>query len=230
MIVISSELYGYILNKFGLVNKQNFKENENKVILYILSELQEIKKSMFVKNFTSQEIATMILNEDNPKTMDYFFMKLLKVKLHQAGVGHDGTLNVSMRNGDARISSAFSILARQRNFERGQIYFAMDIHSHQIFPKSRSFRICSRKLLPISIKNPNAGKIKKVAYGNGYVAQYSEPEEILQKKHIMLYCRNAWERKGEIKPSRAKDKKEEVVSTSAAVESANVTDGAACVI
>jgi len=211
----SARLTSYILNKFELLKTQISKIYENRVDLYIPQGIKEIKSSMFARNFTAREIATMILNEDNPKTMDYFFMKLLKIKINHAAVGYGGVLNISMVSENNRVASAFSILGRQHNFERGQIYFAMDMHANQIFPKSRSFRICGRKLLPINVKNPQAGTVKTIVYAHGYSNKITEPDEILQPKHIILYCRNAWERKGEVKPSRAKANNEEVTDATA---------------
>jgi hypothetical protein len=220
----SAKLTSYILNKFGLVKEQFFKVNEHRVSLLIDRGIKEIKSSMFAKHLTAQEIATMILNEDNPKTMDYFFVNLLKVKMDHASVSYSGTLNASIKSVDNRISCAFNVLGRQRNFVRGQVYFTIDMHRNQIFPKSRSFRICGRRLLPISVKNPNAGKVKTVKYAHGYTSTIVEPSGILQPKHVILYCRNAWERKGEVKPSRAKGNKEEAVSTPDTGESVNTTD------
>jgi hypothetical protein len=220
----SAKLSSYILNKFGLVKENVSKIYINNISLYISQGIEQIKSSMFARNFTAREIATMILNEDNPKTMDYFFMKLLKVKINHAAVSYGGVLNITMVSENNRISCAFNVLGRQRNFVRGQVYFTIDMHENQIFPKSRSFRICGRRLLPISVKNSNAGKVKTVKYAHGYTSTIVEPPEILQPKHVILYCRNAWERKGEVKPSRAKGNKEEAVSTPDTGESVNATD------
>jgi hypothetical protein len=215
MIFKSDTLASYILNKFELVKENVSKIYINSINLFIAQRIEQIKSSMFARNFTAREIATMILNEDNPKTMDYFFMKLLKVKINHAAVSYGGMLNISMVSENNRVASAFSMLGRQQNFERGQIYFTMDMHANQIFPKSRSFRICGRKLLPISVKNPQAGTVKTTMYASGYSNKITEPDEILQPKHIILYCRNAWERKGEVKPSRAKANNEEVMDATA---------------
>lgn len=206
----SAKLTAYLLNKLGLVKEQHFEANKDKIHLLISQGINAIKNYMFVRNFTAKEIATMILNENNPKTMDYYFMKLLDVQTQDASVSYAGSLSCTIKSRAYRITESFGVLGRslgRLDSQRGQIYFVMDIHANQIFPASRSFRICSRKLLPISVINPNAGKKKHVVYGNGYTSTYSEPEEILIPKHLMLYCRNAWERKGVAKPSRAKGKK-----------------------
>lgn len=167
-------------------------------------QLSDLKKSMFAKEFTAEDLARFITNESSPKTMDYFFMKLLKVKVEEFRVNWNGELTGNVKSKKARITDAFGVLRRARNFVKGQIYFVLDIHEHQIFPKSRSFRICSRKTMPAPVINPNAGLKKQVTYGGGYVSFYLEPNELLIPKHLVLYCRNAWERKGEVKPSRAK--------------------------
>jgi len=174
------------------------------------------------RTFTRQELARMIMNEDNPKTMDYFFMKLLNVQVVDAKIGWDGRINGAIRNMKGRISEAFGVLGRIRSYVRGQIYFVMDIHEHQIFPKSRSFRICSRKIMPISIINPNDGKTKTITYGGGYTTNYLEPLELLESKQLVLYCRNAWERKGEVKPSRAKTEAANTAETIATEEAVSV--------
>jgi hypothetical protein len=133
-------------------------------------------------------------------------MKLLGVQAHNVSVNYCGSLSGTIRSTNNRLTEAFGVLNRIRNYDRGQIYFVLDVHTHQIFPKSRSFRIVSRRLLPVQILNPKAGQKKQVTYGSGYVSTYIEPNEIMVPKHLVLYCRNAWERKGEVKPSRAKNK------------------------
>jgi hypothetical protein len=169
---------------------------------------------MFSRNFTQKEIATAILNEDNPKTMDYFYVKLLGVKIQHTRVMPNGRLVGAIQSQNHRTSEAFGLLHRhRRQASRGQLYFALDIHAHQIFPKSRSLRICSRKSLPVAVVNPIAGQTKIVMYGT-YASTQTEPDEILLPKDIVCYCRNAWERKGEIKPSRVsvKDNDEETTA------------------
>lgn len=157
---------------------------------------------MFARHFTGKEMATMLLNESNPKTMDYFFVKLLGVKLDNARVNYNGSVSGSLRSYNNRITEAVGTLTRVRGVKRGQLYFILDAHDHQIFPKSRSLRICSRKYLPVSVVNPKAGETKKVMYGS-YSHMQTEGPEITIAKSLVLYCRNAWERKGEVLPSRA---------------------------
>lgn len=178
---------------------------KNKICLNVFPQIN-LFKNMFVRAFTAKEIATMILNENNPKTMDYYFMKLLGVNLDNTSISYGGALHGNLKSRNQRITESFGVLGRVRNYERGQIYFVLDIHEAQIFPKSRSFRIASRRLLPIPVINSKAGQKKQITYGSGYVSTHIEPTEILAPKHLVLYCRNAWERKGEVKPSRAKNK------------------------
>jgi hypothetical protein len=170
---------------------------------------------MFTRTFTDEEIAKKILNKDNPKTMDYFFMRLLKVQMNDTNIDHNGVMRGAIRSTNPRITEAFGMLRRLNGLSRGQIHFVLDMHENQIFPKSRSFRICGRRLLPTLIVNPDAGKKKQITYGSGYVSTYTEPNEIMTSKHLLLYCRNSWTRKGDIKPSRVKNNetKEEVVAT-----------------
>jgi hypothetical protein len=216
MLFKSAKLTNYIIDKFKLVRNEDqvSQYGKDKIDLFLYTDLRKLINDMINRELSAKQIATMILNEDNPKTMDYFFMKLLKINIEHAAVGYDGSISGSLLSNRLRITQAFGILNRIRDFVRGQLYFVLDIHEGQIFPKSRLFRICSRKLLPINTKNPNAGKIKKITYGSGYVSEYIEPKEIMISKHLMLYCKNSWERKGEVKPSRAKNKKEVLESTS----------------
>jgi hypothetical protein len=190
--------------------------DKNKIHLTVFPQIN-LFKNMFVRTFTAKEIATMILNENNPKTMDYYFMKLLGVTLENACLSYGGALHGTLKAKNGRITESFGVLCRVRNYERGQIYFVMDIHEAQIFPKSRSFRITSRRLLPIPVNNPKAGQKKQITYGSGYVSNYIEPTEILVPKHLVLYCRNAWERKGEVKPSRVKNNNDAPDATAEAV-------------
>ena len=226
----SAKLTDYILNKFGLAKDLTFEVNKYKIHLHITPAFNTLRNLMFARSFTPKEIATMILNEDNPKTMDYYFMKLLKVKVENACVSSSGSLSGNVRSSAQRVTESFGVLGRalrhSNSLERGQIYFVLDIHDNQIFPTSRSFRICSRKLLPISVSNPKAGHKKHVVYSGGYTATYTEPAELMVPKHLILYCRNAWERKGEVKPSRAKGKKaattSEVLNNDATEEAVRV--------
>lgn len=197
---------------------------QDKLHLFTNTNVNLLRKLMFVKNLNAQEIARMILNEDNPKTMDYYFMKLLDVRIQDAAIGWCGSLNGHLKSFNTRVTSSFSVLGRVRpkSYERGQIYFTLDIHEDQIFPKSRTFRICSKRSLPVTVINPRKGQLKQVTYGSGFVASYLETPTIEVPKTIILYCRNAWERKGEIQPSTAKKQKEEVVETDAIAEAVSV--------
>lgn len=225
MIINDADLINFILAyypiapyKFFNGEPAPFDPNEIKNLeLYIEQLLVQLKKSMFAKDFTAEDLARFITNENNPKTMDYFFMKLLKIKVEDFRVNYTGNVSGTVKSKKARITESFSVLQRASNFVRGQIYFVLDIHEHQIFPKSRSFKICSRRTLPVSIANPNAGQKKQITYGGGYVSTYLEPNELFLPKHLVLYCRNAWERKGEVKPSKAKAEVEVTAATEEAV-------------
>lgn len=225
MIINDADLINFILAyypiapyKFFNGEPAPFEPNEIKNLeLYIEQLLVQLKKSMFAKDFTAEDLARFITNENNPKTMDYFFMKLLKIKVEDFRVNYTGNVSGTVKSKKARITESFSVLQRASNFVRGQIYFVLDIHEHQIFPKSRSFKICSRRTLPVSIANPNAGQKKQITYGGGYVSTYLEPNELFLPKHLVLYCRNAWERKGEVKPSKAKAEVEVTAATEEAV-------------
>ena len=225
MIINDADLINFILAyypiapyKFFNGEPAPFEPNEIKNLeLYIEQLLVQLKKSMFAKDFTAEDLARFITNENNPKTMDYFFMKLLKIKVEDFRVNYTGNVSGTVKSKKARITESFSVLQRASNFVRGQIYFVLDIHEHQIFPKSRSFKICSRRTLPVSIANPNAGQKKHITYGGGYVSTYLEPNELFLPKHLVLYCRNAWERKGEVKPSKAKAEVEVTAATEEAV-------------
>jgi hypothetical protein len=209
MTLKSVKLTKYLFDKYKLspcIVSDSTLMGKDKIHFNIYPCVQNIKRSMTSRDLNGKEIATMILNEDNPKTMDYYFMKLLGVQVHNLGVNYCGSLAGNIRSTNNRVTEAFGVLNRIRNYDRGQIYFVLDVHIHQIFPKSRSFRIVSRRLLPVQILNPKAGQKKQVTYGSGYVSTYIEPDEIMVPKHLVLYCRNAWERKGEVKPSRAKNK------------------------
>lgn len=199
-------------------------DTQAKVELHIDSTFRKSIELMFVRHFDVKEIATMLLNENNPKTMDYFFLKLLDVRLDNAHIAWSGALSGQLRSANTRITEAFSVLNRvnPKNYAKGQLYFTLDIHEEQIFPKSRSFRICSKRMLPVSVPNPRKGQVKNITYGSGYTASYPETPTIEVAKHITLYCRNSWERKGEVKPSRAKKQEEEVVTPSEHVATAEV--------
>jgi len=195
-----------------------------KIELFVNSNIKLLRKLMFARDLNAKEVATMILNENNPKTMDYYFMRLLGVRLNHPRVSWNGSLNGELISSKTRITESFGVLGRVRpkHYEKGQIYFTLDIHEDQIFPKSRSFRICSKRLLPVTLPNPRKGQVKQVTYGSGYTASYPEQDTIEVSKHITLYCRNAWERKGEVKPSRAKKNEEDATAPDAIAEAVSV--------
>jgi hypothetical protein len=226
MIIKDADLINFIcahypLDPYIFYNGDAWKSRKPETLeLNITQTLLQLKTSMFARDFTAEELAKFITNENNPKTMDYFFMKLLNVKVEEFRINYTGNLSGTVKSKKARITESFGVLQRVRAFDRGQIYFVLDIHEHQIFPKSRSFKICSRRTLPVGIANPNAGQTKKITYGGGYVSTYLEPSELFLAKQLVLYCRNAWERKGEVKPSRSKTEEAtavEVTATDAAV-------------
>lgn len=220
MIVKSKKLTDHIFAQLDTPLDTSLVENDrgkNKVDLFIYAEIKMLIRYMRVKELTAQDLANMIMNQDNPKTMDYYFMNLLDVRCQHLQINVNGALTGSVVNHNSRVSCAFDSLRKCRDFVRGQIYFVLDIHENQIFPKSRSFKICGRRQHPVNISNPRAGQQKTVIYNSVYSAHYTEPNVILVPKHMVLYCRNAWERKGEVKPSRAKDKKEDAIGMAVSV-------------
>lgn len=232
-IIRSNKIAELIFSRFKFMEHaiENYKSARTqsphlqaKIGLYVNNSIQLLRKLMFVRDLNAKEIATMILNENNPKTMDYYFMKLLGVNLDDARIEYDGSLIGHLRSSKARITESFGVLGRvrPRSYEKGQIYFTLDIHEDQIFPKSRSFRICSKRLMPVILPNPRKGQVKQVTYGSGYTASYPEQDTIEVSKHITLYCRNAWERKGEVKPSRAKKNEEDTTAPDAIAEAVSV--------
>lgn len=233
IIIRSNKIAELIFNKFKFDQSQIEKyklarsESSNpkpRIELSVNIKINSLRALMFARNFTAIEIATMILNQDNPKTMDYYFMNLLGVRLDNASINWNGHLNGHLSCLETRVAESFGVLGRVRpkNYEKGQIYFTLDIHEEQIFPKSRSFRICSKRMLPVNIPNPRKGQTKQVTYSSGYVASYLESPTLQIAKHITLYCRNAWERKGEVKPSRAKKNEEDTTAPDAIAEAVSV--------
>lgn len=163
---------------------------------------------MRTKSFSAGEVARLILNVNNPKTMDYYFLKFMGVNTDApAHLNWAGGFTVHMTSLNNRLSHCFQLSANRKRVEkeqRGNIYFILDVTKDQILPKSRTLRIVRRKFEPVQVPNPNRGKTKKITYGNGYVQTYLEQSFIQQNKELLLYCRNSWDRKGEIKQSKPK--------------------------
>lgn len=233
MIIRSNKIAELMFSRFKFkeadIEKYKFFRSQSdnpqaKIELHVHNNIHLLRKLMFVRELNAKEIATMILNQNNPKTMDYYFMNLLGARLDDGRISWNGSLNGHLISSKTRITESFGVLGRVRpkNYEKGQIYFTLDIHEDQIFPKSRSFRICSKRLMPVSLPNPRKGQVKQIVYASGYTASYPEPNTIEVSKHITLYCRNAWERKGEIKPSRAKKNEEDAVAPDAIAETVSV--------
>jgi hypothetical protein len=233
IIIRSNKIAELILSRFKFdetaIAKYNLFKSQSsnpkaKINLCVHPCTQLLRQLMFAKNLNAKEIATMILNENNPKTMDYYFMHLLGVHIDNAYISWAGDLHGHIRSSKKRITESFGVLGRvnPKNYEKGQIYFTLDIHDNQIFPKSRSFRICSKRLLPVTLPNPRKGQVRHINYSSGYTAAYPEKDIIEAPKHITLYCRNTWERKGEVKPSRAKNNEEYAAAPDAITKAVSV--------
>jgi hypothetical protein len=197
--------------------------------LHIYNSLIRTRKCMYNQSVSCTKFAKMLDNRNNPKTMDYMFLELLDVRLQYhrysvkdddavGGIEYNGRLQIGVQSNNSILSEAFSQLnsVNKKNKTRGQVYFTMSIFKDQIFPKSRNFRIISRRSQSVTRSNPKAGETKQVKYGSGYVAHYVEPNFFSELKPIILYCRNAWDRKTKIKiGGKRKTKTAEVVEVAA---------------
>lgn len=151
------------------------------------------------------DMARMIGNTDNPKTMDYYTMRILDVSCN-GFINSAGNLNFSIRSQAARASAALELAESiEGNTKRGQLFFVLDVFADNLLPKSRLLRIIRNRSLPVMINNPLAGSTREIKYTSGYIAKHIEPDLIHEYKRLVLYCRNAWDRRSELKIKKEPD-------------------------
>lgn len=150
-------------------------------------------------NLTKNDMARMISNTDNPKTMDYYAMRLFNVSCN-GFINSSGDLNFAIRSQATRASAALELVnSIEDNSKRGQLFFVLDAFTEHLLPKSRLLRIMRKRALSVMINNPLAGSTREIKYTSGYIAKHVEPDLIHEHKSLVLYCRNAWDRKSELK-------------------------------
>ena len=153
------------------------------------------------------DLQRILNNRDNPKTMDYYYFKLLNLKMYT--VCHAGKIielredNTELRtalNCGVHIDRHFRSQSKETKiFLQSRYAFTMRIFPTHIFPKSHLIKILNTRRADVNAPNPLAGKTTQRFYGPGNTLSYPVLEAPYVKftKEMVNYVRSA---KGRIKP------------------------------
>lgn len=161
-----------------------------------------MSNSCVTKELTNLDISNLLLNKDNPKSIYYYMYRLLDIENEHVKINWSGALYINIKSSATRVHEAVYMTQRHNaKSKQGSISFILDLFPHQILPKSRLIKIISRKSMPVQVPNPKAGQTKEVKYGynNQFTTHYPEPDFISADKHFIMYTRNMWDRKTELK-------------------------------
>jgi hypothetical protein len=156
------------------------------------------------RQYSLTELSSLIQNKDNPKTMDYYFIKILNIFngendngycYDSLALNHGGVFAVSITSRHPVLSSALCLLKRGES-KNNNLLFVMRLFENHLFPKSKTFRVISRTTCPVDIINPKAGQIEEFKYPSGYIQRSVQHHFLQHPKPLMLYNKNNWQRKG----------------------------------
>jgi hypothetical protein len=159
---------------------------------------------MISRQYSLTELCSLIQNKDNPKTMDYYFNRMLNVFSYDEEAGHNtphialtygGVFDVVIHSRNPTLSNASCVLKRGSN-KNNNMLFVMRLFENHLFPKSKTFRVISRSTCPVNIINPLAGQVSETKYASGYVYRTVQEPTVLHPKPLVLYSKNNWQRKG----------------------------------
>ena len=165
---------------------------------------------MVARQFSVEDIIRMLTNRDNPKTMDYYFMRFLGVDMESVDRGLDWsgkfTFRMSSTPGSVLGESFYLINKWINRNTKFKSMFVLHMFEDKKLPKSRLLKIVGERSCPVDICNPKKGQNTIINSGVGFVWSRAEPDYISHPKVLVAYSRNSWERRTELKIN--KDDKE----------------------
>lgn len=175
---------------------------------------------MYAREINLGEYTRMLVNRNNPKTMDYFYFRIMRLSTDDAEVAYlnsggefttrlqnrpeylkDGAAYGDISDENSEIGNFNLKVQRSRRDGVGvDVYFLMHLFAHQLLPKSRDFKLLYKAKAKAAIVNPKAGQPFHVRAPNGTIL-YTILESAISKpeKYWCLYQRNNWERMNAIK-------------------------------
>lgn len=145
----------------------------------------------------TNELIEFLKNSIEPDTLEYFYSKITNMD-QESSFNQYNVFSSHVKCNIGREGNAFSLNYNEATKKNNaQVFFVIDLFEHQIFPKSRTLRILSRKVSTVMLPNPRAGQFKIIKYG-AYEHKYPENELINANKYHFLYARNSWDRKNEL--------------------------------
>jgi hypothetical protein len=164
---------------------------------------------MRAKNFTPEEITRLLTNRNNPQTMDYYFAKFFKLSTEETTnhfpgmVSLNGQFVMRVTSSNMRNSAAFELVRGTSNsrslssMKNRQCtgFFVIELPRTDAVPMTRRLKQVSFRTINVNVVNPDAGQRKTINHSRGYTIMRTEPETKPESKKMILYGRNAWDKK-----------------------------------
>lgn len=170
------------------------------------------------RSFNIDEVTRILVNRNDPKTMDYYLVRVMNLKTRYADMYSNGHMNFTIASDDIIMSEAIHQMMRYRHYINGrqsknkeQLFFVLEMFEDRVLPKCRTLRIIGRHRFSTQLPNPIAGQAVPPPPGprSAFFYQRYEPPYIAKSKQLCIYCRNNWDRKGELKINDNNDELEQ---------------------
>lgn len=137
---------------------------------------------MLQRSYDLQELTRMLQNQNNPKTMDYYFLKFMNVDSSVGYLTISGTFIFNITSQNTALSAAFKLLtsySQELKTNKNKFCFVLDVFKHHKLPRSRSF-----KLRGLLTRNVHVNKKTEI----GVIGKHEE-------KNMLLYFRTNYQKK-----------------------------------
>jgi len=180
---------------------------------------------MTQRNLTLEDLARLITNRDNPKTMDFYFWRFMGLAdtdnfINNMQVLSNGEFEVLLKSNAKTLAAAFSLTDSVVNFNvyyRGlnntkntankpSLFFVMSMFPEKVFPKCRDIKIMSSRTYYELLVNPRAGETTTISTPSGYSYSRLEPDLREEKKYLVAYSRSKWLRRGKLNINEESEK------------------------
>jgi hypothetical protein len=156
---------------------------------------------MYDRPYTLDDLTRLLVNRDNPKTMDYYIFRLLNLTYKDLGVDFDGQFKFNMFSSNPYISKSMTMCFRHSDrlslsYKSLVVLPMFDKHK---FPKCRSIKIVSSSVFYVDMINPNRGQTEEIQTYGGFKFLRAQPDYLSFKKYYVCYAHGKWERRGELK-------------------------------
>jgi len=155
---------------------------------------------MRVRSHTLDDVTRMLVNRNNPKTMDYYFFRIMQIAPSIIGVNYEGVYDLKLASRNAEVSAGMTLCQKRRGGKYKSIFTIPMFPDHK-FPKSRSLKILSTSSNYIALINPKRGTTEEITTAGGFKFYRAQPDYLQQPKNHVCYAHGKWERRGQLKTS-----------------------------